>query len=855
MSKKNVNTKITHIAPASPKHPVKTVPVKPVPAVKLLESKWLSPALMLFLLLFVALLYFPAALGHMVPKNASDVTQWQGAANKIIGYNKAHADNALWTESMFSGMPSYMISFPNRFPWLENLSRVTDHLINWRIFLLFIGALGVFLLLRFLKMDPWTSFFGAVAFMFSCHWLGLVEIGHNTKFRAIMFIPWVVWAFMYLRRNPGLLSLGFLATTLIMQLRENHPQISYYLYLFLGMYWLWQLIESIREKDLKKFGIFTGLLVVAFGLTVLAVLNPYLSTMEYSKFTQRGGTGGLETGYAQGWSFHPLEILTLIIPQFYGGVSPEYWGYMPFTQIYNYFGLLILAFGVVALIGKKHRRMAIFLWIASFIFLLMSFGSFAPKLSDLFLKYLPYFNKFRVPSMILTMVQFNAVLLAVLGLDTILQQSGEGSKKWSKGLFTAFWICGGVFILWLILAKTAFGGLTFSIAAERAQAESKDIVDQLASYKTMRLGLLYKSGILSLLFLTVGMGLSYLHSIKRLPRIAFVLLLTLVVFVDLYIYTGRQLKPENLQAAQEYKDRFAPQDYDDFLLEDKGNFRIYPIDKAIVSDDQLSKPAGEWAYHHQTIMGYSSAKLERYDKLLKYFQDRDRVPGEWRAYLMGLFAPSKGEEPREKPMPILDMLSVKYLIHPGRLPYDSLLTRIVPVYEGQDGTVIYQNKMALDRAWFVESVQKVAPADSILPRLRSGVFDPHKIAFVETDIKGIQKPDSTFVKQTVNEMQKLGYDVYTDKPAFLVLSEIYYPAGWKATLDGKEIPIYPANYILRGLHIPAGKHKLELTFAPASYKKSVTLSFFGLLLSLLALLGGGALWYLKTRKAKADIAV
>ncbi|HNT51929.1 MAG TPA: YfhO family protein [Candidatus Syntrophosphaera sp.] len=869
MSKKIVNPKIASKSGHSPHKgmPGKAVQAKVQPKTKsrtepalamakgpsLLENRWLPLALMVFLLLFVSLLYFPVAFQHKSPP-ASDISQWRGAANKIIEYNESHADNALWTQSMFSGMPSYMISFPNRWPFFENLSKLTDKLINWRIFLLFIGALGVFLLLRFLGMDPLVAFFGAVAFMFSCHWLGLVEIGHNTKFRAIMYIPWVIWSLLYLRRKPGLLGLGLLATTLIVQLRENHPQISYYLYLFVGMYWLWQLIETIRSKDWKGFGAFTGLAVLAAGLTLLAVLNPYLSTMEYSHYTMRGGAGGLETSYAQGWSFHPLEILTLIIPDFYGGVSPNYWGYMPFTQIYNYFGLLVLGFGVLALLGRRHRRLAVFLAIASFVFLLMSFGSFTPRLSDLFLKYLPYFNKFRVPSMILTMVQIIAAVMAALGLDTVLSAAAAGNKRWSNGLFRAFWICGGVFLLWLVAAKSVFAGLNFTNAGEMAQLEAREMLSQLPMIKEQRLGLLYRSGIFSLLFFTVGLGLAYLHAIRKLPRAALVLLLTLVVFIDLYIYTGKTLKSDKLQAPQEHLDRFAVRDYDEFLLADKDNYRIYPIDQDILTGAQLPKPAGEWAYHHQTVLGYSAAKLSRYDNLLKVLQDSEQGPGEWRRYLMGVFSPGQDSLPRESRTPVLNMLSAKYFIHPDRLPYDSLLTSIAPVFEGAEGITVYRNNSVLPRAWFVPAVRKIAPADSILPLLRSESFDPRALAYVETDIKNVERPDSSWVRQTATETHKLGYDLYTDKPTFLVLSEIYYPAGWKAFLDGKEVTIHLANYVLRGIQVPAGTHKLELTFAPESYKKSVTWSLAGLLASLLALAAGLYLKHRKPRLAKAEAA-
>ncbi len=873
MSKKNVNPKIkdrSHQA-AKKAGDLRSKTAKPVPLGaqtpnwldNLNQNPWLPWILMGFLLLLVSLLYFPVAFQGYTPP-ASDISQWQGAANEIINYNQEHSGRALWTQSMFSGMPSYMISFPNRWPFLENLSRLTDKVINWRIFLLFIGTLGMFLLLRFLKLDTWTSFFGAVAFMFSCHWLGLVEIGHNTKFRAIMYLPWVLWAFLRLRKKPDLLGLGFLATTLIMQLRENHPQISYYLYLFMGMYWIWQLLESFKEKDHKRFWFFTLLTVLAFGLTLLAVMNPYLSTMEYSHHTMRGGPGGLETSYAQGWSFHPKEIITFFIPDFYGGISPNYWGYMPFTQVYNYFGLIVLAFGIIAMIGKKHRRFSIFLGITSLIFLIMSFGSATPHLSNLFMKYLPYFNKFRVPSMILIMVQLNAVLLAALGVDTILSLDEKRQKVWSAGLLKAFAACGILFFLWLVLAKPIFGGLSFTSASDLQLLSQQGLSEMPGHIRAERLDLLHKSGIISLLLLALGIGAAWLTSIKKLPKTLFVMALTLFTFVDLWVYTGKILKKENLQARQEYQNQFAKQDYDDFLLKDGSNFRIYPVDKSIFTDYHLKRPAGVWSYHHQTVTGYSAAKLKRYDDLLKLieFDPVTQKPGEWVRLMMGMYGMQAPQLPQDLPTPVLDMLSTKYIIHPEALPNDSLFSvnhppydqfykKLKPVFYGSGGVAIYENTDALPRAWFVDGVQKVAPADSILTLMRSESFDPRHLAYVESELSNVQKPDSASVVQTRAEMHNLAYDVQTDKPAFLVLSEVYYPAGWKATLDGKEIPIHAANYILRGVEIPAGKHKLELVFAPDSYKTGVRLSLIGLLVSFLALAGGLVFKRLKVREPLA----
>jgi hypothetical protein len=830
MAGKNVNQKIKQNIGKTSKtmHPAK-------PAAKMKEpsafAKHLPWILVIVLFLLLSLIYFPVAYQGKAPQ-ASDINQWQGAAKAIIDYNATHKDNALWTPYMFSGMPTYMISFPNRYPFLESITKITDKVINWRIFLLFVGGLGIFLLLRQLKMDSWIAFFAAIAFVFSCHWVGLLDIGHNTKFRAIMYIPWVVWALLRLKEKPNMLNLGLLATFLITQLRENHPQITYYLYLFIGMFWIYALIEAIQSKQYKKFGGWTGLLIIAFGLTALAVMNPYLSTLEYSHYTMRGGTAGLEKSYAQQWSFPPIEIISFLIPDFFGGINENYWGAMPFTQIYNYFGIVVLALGVMALFGK-HKKFSLFLWIASAIFLVLSFGSFTPFISDFFFKYLPMFNKFRVPSMTLIMVQIIGVILAALGLDTIA--SLENNSKWQKSLFTAFWISGAVFILFLILGQSVFKGLPYTNAAEIEQYEKYNALAKLEEMKSLRPGLLYKSGILSLLLLTVSLGLCYLASAKKLKKVALVLLITLVTFIDLYIYTGKHLK--DLYPAEEREARFVTQDFDEFLLADKDNFRIYPYNMGNIRN------AGEWAYYHQTIDGYSAAKLKRYDDVWKLIQGDEKNENELYRYLNGFY--NKGN--KEIPTPLLDMLSTKYIIYPDSLPYAFLLNKIKPVFTSYSGANIYQNLTAYPRAWFVDSLSVIPETKARLQKMRNPYFNPRSLAIVESKIEGVYKPDSCYAKETFFDMHNVKYEVATDKNAYLVLSEIYYPAGWKAFIDGKETEIYPTNHILRGVIVPQGKHTVEMKFISETYRFSLILSLTGILATVV-LLAIGIGWEMKKGK-------
>lgn len=839
MPKKTVNPKVSDRGSSSSTSKPLSAPKESSTVSALnnfIDSKYTAWLLAALLVLIVSAVYFPVAFGGKYPL-AHDITQWEGGARKIIEYNNENSDRALWTQNMFSGMPAYMISFPNRFPYLESVTKLTDKLINWRIFLLIVGGLGIFVLLKLLKMDSWLAFFGAIAFVFSCHWVGLVEIGHNTKFRAIMYIPWVIWTLLYLRKNPGILGLGMMATFLITQLRENHPQITYYLYLFIGMYWIYNLIEAVQCKTLKRFGIFTMLLILAFGLTALAVMNPYLSTMEYSHYTMRGGSSGLDTAYAQGWSFHPWEILGLIIPDFFGGITTEaipgmpqglgpYWGWMEFTQIYNYFGIIVLFFGCFALFGK-HKSMARFLWISSAIFTIMSFGKFAPALSDLLLKYLPFFNKFRVPSMILTMVQINAVLLAAMGLDTIIQKQQEQDARFAKLLYRSFWISGAVFVAYSLFAKRVFTALPLATAREVQMFTEAGYTGMLEQLRDFRLLKLVRSGIISLLFLTSALGVAYLFSAKRIKQTVFIFIISLLCFVDLWIYTGKYLK--ELRPVQQHREHFSEKDYDSFLLKDKDNYRIYPSEVG---------PAGDWAFYHQTVDGYSAAKLKRYDDFL-----RTSLHPQFKRFREIL-----KQYNVEVPLPVHDMLSTRYIITRDSLPSGAALRNLSLAYRSPFYPIyIYQNDAALPRAWFVESTQTVTPADSILSLMNDLDFDPQRIAYLESPIEGLQSPLEASVIQTQAEMHSLKYKVKNQSQSLLVLSEIYYPAGWKAYLNQTEIPIYPVNYILRGLVIPAGDHELELVFDPPSYRQSIRYSAIGLLMTLLCLAAG---IYIYQRKKK-----
>ena len=361
------------------------------------------------------IMFFKIAFLGYVPQG-HDTKQWRSSAQAVYDYNKTHKDKAFWDTNVFSGMPSYFISFSAKYPYINKIRKLTDKIINWRIFLMITGSLGIYFLMLLWGVEPIFAFLAALAFALSANFLGLLEIGHNTKFRAIIYIPWIFWALELLKKKKNILSIGLLSMFFIGQLRESHPQISYYTFIIIAIWWILNLIWSIQDKKLKEFSKITLFMIIAFILVGLAVLNPYMNKMEYTKYSMRGGSKGLDKDYATSWSFHPLEILTFINPGFFGEVSPYYWGWMPFTQTSSYMGIILLFLAILAIIYVKDKKITM-LAVFSIVVLILSFGRHFSILTNFLLDYFPGYNKFRVPATILVFLQFTTVLLAAFGLQ------------------------------------------------------------------------------------------------------------------------------------------------------------------------------------------------------------------------------------------------------------------------------------------------------------------------------------------------------------------------------------------------------------------------------------------------------
>ncbi|MCD6177142.1 MAG: hypothetical protein J7K29_04820 [Candidatus Cloacimonetes bacterium] len=783
---------------------------------KILEGKYKHVIFIGLLFIILSLSFFKIAFQNYVPP-ASDTSQWRSSAQVLMEYNKDHKDQAMWNPNVFSGMPSYLISFGSKYPFVGYLYKLTNKVMNWRIFMLFIMALGVYLFMIHLKFDPIIAFISAIAMALSCHFLGLIEIGHNTKFRAIVYIPWIMYTIHYLKQRRSIFALGATAIVLIMQLRANHPQISYYTFLMIGIYWIAYLIWAIKDKEIKSYVVFSAMLLLVFIIAFLAIAQPYFSTYEYGHYTIRGGSTGLSTSYATSWSFHPAEMLSFIIPNFFGGISPDYWGWMPFTQTSMYMGIIVFALALIATFFSKSRLVKTLL-IVSIITLLISFGRHFPFLSNLLLRYLPFFNKFRVPATILILLQFSIVIMAGFGLKTITNCFVEKNRKLInaiKIIFFSVLIIGFVFVASEgILKKMNFTNeqeIT-KIKQQYVSAYGKTEGLQYASrhiekIREDRLDMLMNDGYIAFALLILFFGATFAFANKKISKYPYLFIVVVITVFDLINVDQRFLK--NLHPQDKIEENYNATMLDNFLLEDTENFRIYPLAREFGQN--------RWAYFHQTIGGYHGAKLKRYQEIIENCLNAeflDRIPINWN---------------------IVNMLNAKYVIFNQKLPIDNLE---YAYYDRKLKQTVYLNKTYLPRAWFVKNTEYIEDNKAIWRELNNPEFSPAETAIVEKIVPTTYAPIESSVTPAGFGLHDLKFNIVTDTTSFLTVSEIYYPAGWKAYIDGKETEIFATNYILRGIVVPKGEHIVEMRFESNTYLLSLKLSFIGLILTILIFLIG-----------------
>lgn len=752
----------------------------------------------------------------------------------------------LWNPYIFSGMPSF--ASLSSVPRVNLIDTGLNHFIQLftsndfiRIFLNFI-FLGwtMLLLLRRFKISTPVAVLAALALIFMPQLVAFGVHGHNTKLLSVVLIPIILYLVDQLFEKRNLLFMALTALALGFQLLRAHVQVCYYTYLLIGFYFLFYVIfeyeqEKRWRRSLQTGALLLGSMALAFGLASII----YLSVLEYAHFSIRGGAeGGLDFKYATGWSFSPLELLTFFIPGFVGFGGATYWGPMGFTDYPLYMGVVILFLAGLTWVLPSPRKVWFFWFIAIFS-LLVSFGEHFPVLYGAMFKWLPFFNKFRIPSMIHILLNFSMVILAALGLQALLEFKPSASRLRSpqipKALRNYVFVFGGFCLLllsYLFFGQSFFQSLVLSSARvqqniEQGLAMGYPLKGLQQYFVNPALEMARQDALKMILLLAGCLLILWAYLTQKLSQVWSVVFLTLLVVADLWWV---DFKIVNTKLEQNQKQRLtAPANYFrenqvvQFLKRQQQQdlFRIYPLD----SPDQ------NWYMHHriQSVMGYNPAKLRIYQEMIEKLQLNPRVLG---------------------------LLNTKYLITEREtLPG----FQVVPEFANAIPKV-YAVPYALPRAFFVQrdtvllppaptqitKVEKEAHRDQIFAFMQSSAFIPHEIAVLEENPPfNIEASDSNQVQITKYDLHQISLAANVVKPAHLILSEVYYPAGWKAFVDGQETKIYKTDYLLRSIFLTPGRHQIEFRFEPRMFRLGLWLSV-GILAGLLLIISGyGVRCYLR----------
>jgi len=780
-----------------------------------------------------------------------DTVQWRAGAESVIEYKELHDGEApLWATHMFGGMPSHVVYQSNSAPHLDTLFNKLRNIWPAVPYWVLLGGLYYFFILQGFR--SLTSVLGTILIGFTTYLPIIIGAGHNAKFIAFSFIPWMFCGYWLLTRTDKWWWGFFLFTVACtLEFRAGHPQVTYYfVFLFAGLflYDSWQYFKNHKINEWSKV---TALITTAVVLGLIGSAEQYWKLMEYSPYSIRGGSaitdvateGGLSFEYAFEWSQGILETLTLLIPNLFGGDSNlAYWGEKPGTSGPHYMGAVTALLFLIAIFRSGKKIIYLFTGVGV-LTMTFSWGHYFP-LNEFWFYTLPLFDKFRTPEMWLIVTVFCFSLVAIYGLQSVMDLVKDGTSGIRK-LYTPIAIAAGIGLMLLLLL---FGNRILQFESERERnrithqivtqynlsLEAPQVQQQISEIINTRFKPerreLAQVDILRYLFIIGAVALLIVMFIRTDIGTG-ILLLSLIVIASFDMLTvgnryinERALQPASIDITDLIENQKRP--VDSFIQENFKNpvhypYRVFPLD-----DRPFENAIPN--YFYPTIGGYSGAKLS----IIQDFINE------------GLFTGPHGINTEA-----LDMLNVKFISSRRELS----LPGYTEVFR-EDEYRVYLNDTVLPKAWFVEEVKTVTS-----PRVAFNFiqpqkdFNPEQLAIVEADQEIRSSPaEQSFVTVDHYTARRLTLSVSRSAPGFMVLSEIYYPKGWTARLNGEEIPIYKTNYLLRGVEIPAGSHTLEFEFRPKSHTWGVPVSWaaniFQLIIGLVLLTG---LW--TTNRNRQDV--
>lgn len=799
----------------------------------------------LFLAVVALLFFFPDDIeGNVLQQH----DMLQGIANGQEGkaFTEATGETTRWTNSLFSGMPNFQIA-PS-YPANSALSWIAKAYSLWLpapANLIFIMMAGFFIMCLCFKMKWYTSLFASVAWGFSTYFIIIIGAGHIWKFATLAYIPPTIGGIMLCYRGKYLSGIALTSLFGALQLHSNHPQMTYYfcfVIVFLVLAWLW---NAFKKKKLARWCLATLCSLLSGGLAVAANSASLYNSYEYSKETVRGKSTDLNTPHANetgmdhaaitAWSYGTDETFSLLIPNVKGGATvrpvngqlthlgvdqtdkadelylspqerqfisqfPQYFGDQPMTNGPVYVGAFVLVLAVLALfVVDGAVKWALFA--VSILAILLSWGHNFFSFTNFFIDNFPGYNKFRAVSSILVIVEFTIPLLAAMALKKMIDTPDFFKKnKWT--VYTVFGVSALVCLIGWLLPSTfgnAFSAREIQELSEAGIFNDPQYASLWNAVRETRLSLVSADSLRSLIFILLGFGVMmlWLKGILRNKAI-FACCLTAVVLIDLFPLNKRYVSSDSFTTPSSYETTFHMTAADEAILKDKSNYRV--MDIGAFGDARSS-------YFHKTIGGYHAAKLTRYNDLI-YNQISKRNPA------------------------VLNMLNAKYILN---------------------GNLYDVNPGALGNAWLIDNVTYVDTPDSemnALDTLNTGKYAVADKAFREIIGNATPKNPGDTIYETKYAPNKLTYKSHSSKDNVAVFSEIYFPWGWTATIDGKVAPIGRVNYVLRAMRVPAGDHEIVFTFDPQSLKTTNTIAMVSVIAIFLLCLVAFVFWGLRVLNQK-----
>jgi len=794
----------------------------------------------------ISFVYFYPAVTEGRILSQHDSVAGIGAGQESKEYMERTGERTRWTNSIFGGMPTYQMSpsydSTEMLRGIENLYHLYLPTYVWYVFVM---LLGFYILLRAFNFKVWMATLGAIIWAFSSYFFIIIAAGHIWKFITLAYIPPTIAGMVLCYRGKCLVGGLVTALFVALQIMSNHVQMSYY-FLFVMLFMAIAYgVKAIQENALASFLKRTGVLVVAGLIGVCINLSNLYHTYEYSKESMRGKSelvkensanqtsSGLERDYITQWSYGIGETFSLLVPNVKGGASVplaanekamekanpmygsiysqlgQYWGEQPGTSGPVYVGAFVMFLFILGLfIVKTPMKWA--LLAATVLSVFLSWGKNFMPFTDFFIDYVPMYDKFRAVSSILVIAEFTIPLLAMLALKEVVA-SPILIKERKKDFLISFGLTGGLALLFAVMPKVFFSSYISTMEMNALQGiPANQLMPLLANLEEVRMSLFTSDAWRSFFIILIGTGLLWAYGMGKLKQNALIGALAVLCMVDMWDVNKRYLYDEQFVEKQVQTQGFQQTETDKLILQDEAlDYRVLNLASNTFNENNT-------AYWHKSVGGYHAAKLRRYQEMIE-----EHISGE----MQGLFkavADAEGDMEKLNPLefPVLNMLNTRYFIF--------------PLQGGQ--TAPLPNPFALGNAWFVNEVQYADNANEEIEAIHE--LNPKRTAIVDKKFDSIVKSlpaDSTATIELVAyEPNYLKYEVNSEKGGTVVFSEIYYP-GWQSTIDGEEVAHGRANYILRAMNVPAGKHVVEFKFDPKSLHTTETIAFIALgLLVLLA---------------------